>query len=386
MNVLVLNEQQNQLQNIEVDIIKSITGSFQTSEIVGMFKDFFFNKMILDVTALTDYQNPEIYKELSEGLNPDKVILFLPEGSDLCTSGFLSRLINYGLYNFTTNLDGVVYLINNTNTYKDVEHIKKMAEAEINPSEDAPVENKTEYEVVNQNQTNTTSNKMPEPTDNQSIPDTYYDMVQKKLVERPKEQIRKKEEPVPNNNRVIIGFQNVTDHAGSTSLIYMIKKELDSIYGKGIYAIELEKSDFLSYNDKSMISDTKTEVSKTIQKLVDAKVILIDLNGQEINGLCEDIVYLIEPSIIRLNTLMRRNKLIIAALRGKKTILNKSLLNQKEVSEFEYESGLRIIYNMPPLNDRKRNEIISDFLRRINVLEPNNTENQQTGIFGLFRK
>ena len=121
--MLVLNQQQNQLQSIEIDIIKSVTGQFEASEIIEMFKDFFYNKMILDVTALKGYDKPLTYKKLAEGLNPDKVIFYLPEGSDLCTSGFLSRLIESGIYNFTTNLDGVKYLVKKSNTYKDVESI-----------------------------------------------------------------------------------------------------------------------------------------------------------------------------------------------------------------------------------------------------------------------
>ena len=80
MNVLVLNEQQNQLQTIDVDIIKSVTGQFEASEVVQMFKDFFFNKMILDVTALKDYDKPITYKTIADGLNPDKVIFYFKEG------------------------------------------------------------------------------------------------------------------------------------------------------------------------------------------------------------------------------------------------------------------------------------------------------------------
>ena len=41
MNVIVANEQQNQLANLDVDIIKSITGVYDASEIVEMFKSFF---------------------------------------------------------------------------------------------------------------------------------------------------------------------------------------------------------------------------------------------------------------------------------------------------------------------------------------------------------
>ena len=44
MNVIIANEQQNQLANLDVDIIKSITGLYDAFEIVEMFKNFFFSK------------------------------------------------------------------------------------------------------------------------------------------------------------------------------------------------------------------------------------------------------------------------------------------------------------------------------------------------------
>ena len=43
----------------------------------------------------------------------------------------------------------------------------------------------------------------------------------------------------------VIGFKDVTEHAGSTTLIYMLKKELTHIYGNdGVIAFELNKNDF----------------------------------------------------------------------------------------------------------------------------------------------
>ena len=412
MNVLVLNEQQNQLQNIEIDIIKSITGSFQASELIALFKDFFYNKMVLDVTALKDYNNPETYKELVEGLNPDKVIFYLPEGSDLCTSGFLSRLISYGIYNFTTNVEGVTYLINNSNTYKDVEHIQKMGETggqnenvQMDTTQNVvppPMEPSTESQIQRLAQEEQQPVALPvEPVVQETPQPTqppqqgvFYQNVSMHL-DRPQPQpvqqqvqqpVKQNMNPPKGNNTIVVGIQNVTDNAGATSLIYMMKKELSSMYGQGVYAIEIEKNDFLAYNDKQMFSETTDDLQKTIKKMQDAKIVLIDLNGHDVGNICQDIIYLIEPSIIRLHALMQRNKSIIAMLRGKKVVLNKSLLTQKEVQEFEYESGLQIKYNMPPLNDRKRNEIIIDFMQRCNIISNKNSGASQSGIFGLFRK
>ena len=40
MNVIVTNEQQGKMANLDVDIIKSITGSYSANELVEMFKNF----------------------------------------------------------------------------------------------------------------------------------------------------------------------------------------------------------------------------------------------------------------------------------------------------------------------------------------------------------
>ena len=354
MNVLVLNEQQNQLQSIEVDIIKSVTGKFEASEIVNMFKDFFFNKMILDVTALNHYEDPTTYKNIVDGINPDKVIFYLPEGSELCTSGFLSRLINFGIYNFTTNNDGVKYLIKKSNTLKDVESIIKMAQgAKQQTSNPAPVVQHQVQQPVQQREPERNNTFLPADIGNQPM---------------------------------IIGFQNVTEHAGSSSLIYMLKKELNEVYKNQVYAVEIDKNDFLSYGDKTMVSTTKEQIRTLLTKLESCKVILVDLNNDTENDFCTKVIYLMEPSTIKLNTLMRKNRNAVEVLKGKDVILNQSLLTSKEISEFEYESGIKVLYNMPPLNDRKRNEIIIDFLRKIRLIDDNSHSGGTGKIFGLFRK
>lgn len=328
MNVIVANEQQNMLSNLDVDIIKNISGTYGANEIVEMFKNFFYSRMILDVTALKDYNRVESYKTIAAGLDVEKIIFFLPEGSKLCTSNFLAQLITMGIYNFTTNIDGIKYLLKKPNTYKEVAHIQQLGAAT--------------NAVVNSN---------------------------RKGVQ-------------------IIGVKNVTEHAGATTFIYMLKKELTAEIGENVIAIEINKSDFQLFNDKNMLSISASDLKSTIAKHQNALVILIDLNNASDDSACSDILYLIEPSIIKLNKLIRKNRTIFAKLKGKKIILNKSLLTNKDVTDFEYEANMKVFYNMPPLDERKRNGIISDFLARIGLLEKENTDKKENSnkIFGLFRR
>ena len=351
MNVIVANEKQNQLASLDIDIIKNINGVFGASEIVEMFKSFFYSKMILDVTAIKEYKDVHTYETLLQGLDPNKIIFLLPEGSALCTPNFLSKLIDLGIYNFTTNATGIKYLIKKSNTLQDVEKIKQMANT---PKE-------SEAPSVN----NSASNNINE------------------VVSAPVEIA-----PKANGKATVIGFKNVTHSAGATTLIYMLKKELVMTYGsEKVIAIEVDGQDFSLFNDPNMISSTETNIKTEIERHSDKNIILVDLNKCRDTTFCEDVIYLIEPSTIKLNKLVRDNKIIFSKLTNQKVVLNQSLLLVNDISDFEKEAGVKVFYNMPPLDERKRNSIINDFLICMGLLSNNlKEENSSNKIFGLFRR
>ena len=135
MNVIVANKQQNLLMNsLDIDIIKSLNGEYESSEIVDMFKSFFYSRMILDVTALKNNESVDSYSTLIKGLDVNKIIFLLPQGSKLCTPSFLSKLIDIGIYNFTRELTGITYLMENPNSYRDVAQYHDLANTNLGPS------------------------------------------------------------------------------------------------------------------------------------------------------------------------------------------------------------------------------------------------------------
>lgn len=331
MNVIIANEQQHILSNLDIDVIKNITGSYDAREIVGMFRDFFFNKMILDVTAIKEYDNADSYQVLAQQLDPEKVILFIPENNkQLCTSMFLSKIISFGLYNFTTNIDGVKYLMQRPNTYADVENLQHMAR---------PV-------VMTENTI-----------------------------------------PTANTTSVIIGFRSITDCAGATTLIYMLKKELEASINATVLAIEVDKKDFVFFNEKNMISTTKEDLKDIISQNTQAQVILVDLNAYPHDTVCQTVFYLVEPSVIKLNKAIRREPNVFNRIKNNNVILTKSLLSSKDIADFELESNIKVFYNMPPLDERQRNGAINDFLGRIGLISSMSSQNNNSGrVFGLFRR
>jgi len=329
MNIIIANNSRDLLSNLDIDVIKSITGEYEAIEIVDMFKNFFYNRMILDVTSIRNFENIANFEILSKGLDPDKIVFFLPEGSLICTPNFLSKLVSLGIYNFTTNIDGVKYLLNKPNTYEDVASIQKL--------------NNTAAVVVTENVSSGVSGCK------------------------------------------VIGFRNATVNAGATSLIYMIKNELSKTYGDNIIAIEIDKRDFQYFNDKNMISISHGDLVSTVKNNQMKSVILIDLNDSSDDALCSDIIYLLEPSVIKVNRLVKNRRDFLGKLASKKVVLNKCLLSSKDISLFEREAGINSFYDIPPLNDRVRNDILIDFCEKLDLLQEEEITTNN-GIFGKFTR
>ena len=326
MNVIISNLNSNKFVNLDIDVIKSITGEFTVDEIVQSFSNFFFNRMFLDVTAIKDYTNVNNFKTLSIGLDVSKIILFLPSDNSIQNYDmFISRLISYGIYNFARTEDELKYLYDNPNSYRDVAHLQKNDEIIM------PV--MPNMEVANDNSNN-----------NIEV-----------VVNRPK----------------IIGFKNFTNHAGATSLVYMLKKQLSNNYNT--VAIEVNKKDFMFFNDKDMISCTAIDLNNILVKYNNVNIILIDLNDFDLNvasNICTDIIYLLESSTLMINKAVMLDNHCFEKISDKKVLLNRTLLNSKDIKQLEFESGVRFFGVLPPLNDRVDNSnALVPFLAKFGLYE-----------------
>lgn len=320
MNVIVSNKNQNLLSTLDVDIIKSINGEFTVDEIIGTFSNFFFNRMFLDITAIKDYTDIANIQKLSMNLEMDKVILLL-DNNLMKDNNYLSKLISMGIYNFANNKESLMYLYNHPNSYKDVANIHQLSS------------NFETTEIKNNGKKNSFF------SDNTTQ--------ESKIIRTAK----------------VIGFKNATSGAGATTLIYMLKKILSE--KDYVVALEVNKNDFGFFNEKDMYSVNQNNLLAAINKFGTASIILVDLNNDNGEN-CDDVIYLMEPSIIKLNKMMLVNKDIFDKLSGKKIVLNKSALSEKDVADFEFESNSKVLYNIPPLNDRTDNrEILEDFIKLI---------------------
>lgn len=319
MNVIVSNLNKDKFSNLDVDVIKSITGEFDVDEIVHTFSNFFFNRMFLDITAVKDYKNYSNIQKLSLGLDVDKIIILLNDDPVVNSNIYLSKLVSMGIYNFARNIDEVRYLYDNPNSYKDVAHYQQVGNV---------------------------------------VADSVQDVTN---------------EVIKGNDVRIIGVRNITEDAGATSLIYMMKQVLTKYYS--VVAIEVNKKDFMFYHDDTMMSVNEKEVADKVLDYKDVNVILVDLNNLNdsmCNNICTDIIYLLEPSVLKLNKLITLNRSVFTKYGRERIVLNKSFFNENDIKDFEFESGVSIFYNIPSLYDRVDNsDVLMPFLEKIGLFYKN---------------
>ena len=492
MNVIIANKYKDSLSSLNIDVIKRMDGEFDVETITETFQNFYFNRMILDITALKDHFNISVMQQLIAGIDSSKIILFL-DNDPRVNNSYLSQIISLGIYNFTRELTGITYLMENPNSYRDVAQYHDLANTNLGPSlapksgsdnntsiptnEPAPTP-EPEMQMTQQMPMNAPG---PQPQMMQQ-PINPFGAVQQMPMEQPNpqammmgnmnmnmgtgmdtgamqpamnmptpfpgqmqvapqmqvEQPPMQQAPVPGpemnqnninynnpanmtqpevpqqggqfiqdvpaqnqmetqnqapqqnapmvNGTLVIGFKDLTEGAGATSLVYMLKKQLKDYK---VLAVEVNDTDFTYFNDTELISVQTAQVSTVKNRFSQYEIVLIDINNSPVatDGTCNEVVYLMEPSSIKLNTLMRRDRRALEKLKNSKIVLNKSMLTNQDVKEFEYEAKVPIFYNLPPLDDRKESQPVLDgFLNKLGVFRKNNSQSSSGGLFGLFRK
>ena len=486
MNVIIANKYKDSLSSLNIDVIKRMDGEFDVETITETFQNFYFNRMILDITALKDHFNIAVMQQLIAGIDSSKIILFL-DNDPRVNNSYLSQIISLGIYNFTRELTGITYLMENPNSYRDVAQYHDLANTNLGsslapksgsdnntsiptppepapqqpamqaPQMQAPQEPISPFgapvaqpnpQAMMMNNMNMNMGGMmdtgmpgqmapsPFPANQMAAPQMQMqpEMPPQPQMPQPEMQMQgmapqmqpqMQAEAQPNNvnynnpanmgqapqggqfiqdapvqsqveaqpesqpvvnGTLVIGFKDLTEGAGATSLVYMLKKQLK---GYKVLAVEVNDTDFTYFNDTELISVQNSQVSTVKNRFSQYEIVLIDINNSPVatDGTCNEVVYLMEPSMIKLNTLMRRDRRALEKLKNSKIVLNKSMLTNQDVKEFEYEAKVPIFYNIPPLDDRKDNQAVLDgFLNKLGVFRKNNTQSSSGGLFGLFRK
>lgn len=301
MNLVIVNENTIVVNALTIDIIKVLNGVYDVNSVEKELVNFYFNKVIIDITAIKNYFSSFDLFEFLNYFGKDKVILLLNDSAYCNSKEFLTKLINNGYYNFTSNSQGVSFLVNRSNTYEDV---KKYI------------------------QTTTFTSEL-----NSSIGSTNI-------------QTR-------TNTIKIIGIKNLSEGAGSTTLMQQMVKQLAFNYK--VKGIELNSFDAMYFRRPDIIfCNDYTEAKTKIQGLKGIDAIIIDLNEfEDKNKICTDIIYLLEPGIIRISKFIKNINKYKDELNDMKIVLNRSALKDEEINYFEKEIGLNIYYNLTNFDDKK---------------------------------
>lgn len=305
MNVVTANENKQIIDRIDFDVIKRIDGEYELNEILGKLVNLYFNKIVIDITSIKNYRNANIFSELRKGIDPNKVIILLNSDPIVNSNNYISTMISNGFYNFTRNYEGIKFLYGIPNDYEKVKHF---------------VNNVEEEDIIH--------------IENENI-----------------------DEPsLAFSGRKVIGLLDLTDHAGASTLTNMMVRQLNN-HGYKAYGIEMFRQDLIYYRSNELSSCmNRNDLDLKFKQLSDAAAIIIDLNEfGEANNYCDEIIYLVEPSYIRLTKLLRKNPNAISERKNDKIVLNMSFVNENDKLDFEYELKCKVFENIPPINDRNRN-------------------------------
>ena len=363
MNVIVSNKYSAMLSSLstKIDLIKTVDGEFQVDDLIAQFDNFFFNKMVLDITAISGYQDITQIQRLSFGMDMSKIVLLLDDSPMVNSQQYLSELVSMGIYNFTRNIDAIAYLIDNPNSYKDVAQFHMIGGA-------AP--------MAAQGQMSQPQNNGGKGTFGFNQPSNEQAFVNNSAMM-----------PTMGSTRVI-GIKGLTEHAGAPTLIYMLKKQLSDHYN--VLGLELDKNDFLYFNDPDLKSVSSKELSTIINNPINNyNVILIDINSSSEEANCSEMIYLIEPSTLRLNKMIRRDRAILSKMRSMKVVLNMSLLDTSDIRDFEGEAGCTVFHNIPPLDDKKdRHRVLDELLNKLGFdkNKPVGDGNKPVRLFGIVKE
>ena len=330
MNIITANENKAIIDRLEIDVIKRVDGQFELRELLSKFVNLYFNKIILDITSLKNYEDVNTIINLSKAIDPSRILILLNENPLANSKLYLSTLVKNGIYNFTRNYEGLTYLYEHPATYEDVKYL-------VLSQADEEAEQKREEEQA----------KMQQAQQQQQV----YGVAPKHL-----------------NERMILGISNLTNHAGATSLTNMLVRQLNN-HGYRAVGYEMFKQDLIFYHDEERYFSilSRIDLENQLKKHADVDCVVIDLNDfTEADKYCNAVLYLVEPSYLMLTKLMKRNKNAFLDHKEDYIVLNKSFINAQELSDFAYESKSDIFANIPPLNDRNEDlPEINDLLRRI---------------------
>ena len=333
MNLLIENLNSALLSKIDINVIKTLQGEFTKRDLEDRLVNLYYSRVIIDITAIKNHEDFNSLFDFLYYFDKDKVVLLLEVDA---SAEYISAIVKEGYYNFTKNIGGINYLIDHPNTLRDVE----------------------KYIIV----------------------DIFDDNIKtdEKIIKKDVDKL------IKNPNQIVIGIQNLTEHAGATTLMNMMLNALNPTYSA--VGIEMVSHDTIFLRSSNIgESVSYDDLCYKIRTMKNMNVIIVDLNGVNAVNLCDYVLYLIEPGIISLSKLFsnKYNYEEAFANSNGKIILNRSSLTDDVIKGFEYNTKVKVFHVIGNLNDRDNNHMDINIL--LNKLGFDKIQNNM-GLFGLLRK
>ena len=342
MYIIIKNENSRIINNLTVNVSKTLVGDFTREDLNRELSFINYDKAIVDITSIRNYYDDNyLYSFLQFFRSPSDVILLLNDGFVANSKHFLSKLIEKGYYNFATTDNAVNRLLEKNNTIEDVRNYMEGYDFLKTDSIVSGIEKSDKFET----------------------------------------------------DKLIIGIENGLPHAGATTLMYMLVKEISKL--KNVKGVEMLKNDSAFFNDDRIIScESKIQFENIVKTLKDIDVYVVDLNGTDVKEICNKVIYLIEPGTTKINKVVKGNRENYEKLKTVDIVLNRSNIKDEELSSLQYETKFKIVGNIPNLNERLDsnesldklvNYLISSILEVDDVIVNDDHNDEKLGIKGFFK-
>lgn len=129
MIVIIANKLKDDIESspIKEHNYRCATGYYNSINFVDNIRNLEIDKLIIDISAIRNVYEMGAWKHFKDIVDPSNIYILLDDSIPYSNIGFLSMLITLGIYNFARSTTELVNLLENPNTYKDVEKYQKMA-------------------------------------------------------------------------------------------------------------------------------------------------------------------------------------------------------------------------------------------------------------------
>ena len=148
----------------------------------------------------------------------------------------------------------------------------------------------------------------------------------------------------------------------------------------------MNKQDFIFFNTPNLYSCmSRDDVLRKIKEHQDSDAVIVDLNTVSYKEFCTDVIYLVEPGIIKITKLLKRNGKIFQELSGSKIVLNRTNMDESNIQEFEVETNCKIFSVVSNFRDNLDRVISVDKLLVKLGYNKLGDNLKKKGLFGKFR-